>query len=82
VLNAVLGLISIVAAVLTWRSGNRRLIRINAAALIINTLTDLPGFFLHVTPGVKALTAVIVLAAVVAVVLMLRRDRGPVAVTD
>jgi hypothetical protein len=82
VINAVLGLVSIVAAVLAWRSGNRMLIRINAAALIINAVTDLPGFFLRTTAGIKALTAVVVLATVVAVVLMLRRDRGPVAVTD
>ena len=76
--NAVLGLICIVTAVLAWRSGSRMLIRINAAALIINAITTLPGFFLNVTAGVKAISAVIVLATVVAVVLMLRRDRGPV----
>ena len=78
VVNAVLGLICIVTAVLAWRSGSRMLIRINAAALIINAITTLPGFFLNVTAGVKAISAVIVLATVVAVVLMLRRDRGPV----
>jgi hypothetical protein len=42
----------------------------------------LPGFFLHGNAFIKFISALIVLATVLSVVLMLRRDRGPVPVTD
>jgi hypothetical protein len=42
-----------------------------------------PGFFIHgVSPGIKVVSAGIVLGTVLEVVLMLRRDRVPVKVTD
>ena len=39
-LNAALGMVSVVCAAIAWNSGNRLAIRINAAALIINTHHD------------------------------------------
>jgi Uncharacterized protein conserved in bacteria (DUF2332) len=82
VVNAVLGLVSIIAAVLAWRSGNRMLIGINAAALIINAITALPGIFVHSTAFIAFLSAAISLVTVLAVVLMLRPGQRPAAVTD
>jgi ABC-type arginine/histidine transport system permease subunit len=81
--SVVLGLVSVVCAVIALRSGNRVAIRIDAAALIVNAVLDVPGFFLHgVSPGIKVLSAALVLGTVLAVVLMLRRDRGRVTVND
>jgi hypothetical protein len=82
VVQTVLGLVSIVAALLAWRSGNRRLIRIDAAALTIDAQTNLPGFFVRDAAFVKLISALVVLATVVAVMLILHRGPGPAAVTD
>lgn len=81
-LSAVLGLVSIVAAVVAWRSGNRVAIRLNAAALIINAVTSLPAFFVDVSAGIKVAAAVTVLLTVLAVVLILSRERSSGAVLD
>ena len=45
-LNAAIGMVSVVCAIAAWNSGNRKAIRINAAALIINALMVLPGLFI------------------------------------
>ena len=82
VVSGVLGLVSVVCAVVAWRSGNRLAVRINAAALIINALTSLPAFFVDIDAWVKVASAVAVLLTVVALVLTLRRERSPYAVTD
>jgi hypothetical protein len=81
-LSAVLGVVTIVAAVIAWRSGNRLAIRIGAAALIVNAVTSLPAFFVDISAWIKLASAVTILLTVVAVVLMLRRENGPVAITD
>jgi hypothetical protein len=81
-LSAVLGVVSIVAAVVAWRSGNRVAIRLNAAALIINAVTSLPAFFVDVSAGIKVAAAVTVLLTVLAVVLILSRERSSGAVLD
>ena len=73
-LNAAIGMVSVVCAVLAWNTGNRRAIRIDAGALILNALMVLPGFFGD-TPALITLTsAVMVVGTVTAVVLMMRRE--------
>jgi hypothetical protein len=81
-LTAVLGLVSVVCAVVAWRSGNRLAVRINAAALIINALLSLPAFFVDIASWVKVGAALSVLLTVVALVLTLRREPTPYTVTD
>jgi hypothetical protein len=82
VLSAVLGLVSVVCAVVAWRSGNRLAIRINAAALLVNALTSLPAFFVDVDAWIKVGAAASVLLTVAALVLTLRREPTPYTVTD
>jgi hypothetical protein len=82
VVSGILGIVSVVCAVVAWRSGNRLAVRINAAALIINALTTLPAFFVDVAAWVKVAAAVSVLLTVVALVLTLRREPAPYTVTD
>ena len=80
-LNTAIGMVSVVCAVLAWNTGNRRLIRINAAALIVNALMVLPGIFFESPPFITIASAVIVVATVVSVVLMMRRSSEPSRVT-
>lgn len=82
VVSGVLGLVTLVCAVLAWRSGNRLVVRINAAALIINALLTMPAFFVDVASWIKVGAAVSVLLTVVALVLTLRREPTPYTVTD
>ena len=81
-LNAAIGMVSVVCAAIAWNSGNRLAIRVNAAALIVNALMVVPGLFIETTTFITVLSAVIVVATVVAVVLMMRRTTTPVAVVD
>ena len=81
-LNTAIGMVSVFCAVLAWNTGNRRLIRINAAALIVNALMVLPGIFFESPPFITIASAVIVVATVVSVVLMMRRSNEPNRVMD
>lgn len=76
VFSAVLGVLSIVTAVLAWRTGNRVALRVTAACVIINAITTLPALFADVDAGVKVSASVYVLASVLAVVLLLGRRRA------
>src|SRR5262245_42720601 len=82
VLAAAIGLVSVVCAVVAWNTGNRRAIRIDAAALIVNALMVVPGFFVDLTPFMTVVSAVFVVLPVVAVVLIMRPDRARTAVID
>jgi len=82
VLSALIGLVSVVCAVVAWRSGNRLAIRINAAALLVNALTSLPAFFVDIDAWIKVGAAVSVILTVAALVLTLRREPTPYTVTD
>ena len=44
-LGAAIGMVSVVCAIVAWNSGNRKAIRINAAALIVGALSVVPGLF-------------------------------------
>jgi hypothetical protein len=81
-LNAAIGMVSVVCAVLAWNTGNRRLIRLNAAALIINALLVVPGLFLDTTATIRVISAVTIVATVAAVVLTMRRSDTPSRVVD
>jgi hypothetical protein len=80
--NAALGLVSVVCAVIAWNSGNRLAIRINAAALIINTIMIVPGLFFEGPVWMPVLSAVTIVLTVIAVVLMMRRPSVRAAVVD
>jgi CHASE2 domain-containing sensor protein len=82
VLAAAIGMVSVVGASIAWNSGNRRAIRIDAAALIVNALMVVPGFFVDLTPFMTVLSAVFVIAPVAAVVLIMRREQVPPSVID
>ena len=78
-LNAAIGMVSVVCVALAWNSGNRKAIRINAAALIINALMVLPGLFMETPAFITITSAVIVVATLVAVVLTMRRSDEPLS---
>ncbi|MEV6237446.1 hypothetical protein [Lentzea sp. NPDC051838] len=81
VLGSVLGVIGLVAVVLAWR-GNQVALRVAAGAIIVNTLTGLPAFFVDVPMAIKALVGFSVVLTVVTVVLMFSGKRRLPAVTD
>jgi hypothetical protein len=81
-LQAVFGLVSVVAAVIAWRSGSRMAIRVDAAFLIVNGLMTVPGFFLDIPAGLKVVTSAIVLATVLSVVLMMGGHRSLLSVEN
>lgn len=81
-LGAALGMVSVVCAILAWNSGSRRLIRINAAALIINGLMIVPALFVDTTAFIRLASAIMIVGTIVAVVLMMRRQRSTARVVD
>ena len=81
-LNAALGLVYVVCAVIAWNSGNRLAIRINAAALIVNAIMIVPGLFFNGPVWMPVLSGVTIVLTVIAVVLMMRRTSAPVPVID
>jgi len=69
---AVLGIVTIVAAVWTWRTGNRVGSRVVAATRILSAVGALPAFFVEDVPaGLVAVAAAGVVLTVVAVWLVL-----------
>ena len=82
IIDAVLGLVGLVAVIITWRTGNRAALRVAAGAIIIMTLTALPAFFVDVPAGIKLLVGVAVLITIAAVVLMFSPGRRSTPVLD
>ena len=82
IIDAVLGLVGLVAVIITWRTGNRAALRVAAGAIIIMTLTALPAFFVDVPAGIKLLVGVAVLLTIAAVVLMFSPGRRSTPVLD
>lgn len=74
VLGAVLGVVSVVAAVLAWRTGSRTAVRVTAACVIVNAIVSVPAFFVDVDPGIKVAVTVSVLLSVLCVVLLFDRS--------
>lgn len=81
-LAAAVGMVSVVCAVVAWSSGNRRALRINAAALIFNAVMVLPGLFGDTPALIVVASAMFVVTTVVAVVLTMRRSGAPRPVVD
>lgn len=82
IIDSVLGLVGLVAVIVTWRTGNRAALRAAAGAIIIMTLTALPAFFVDVPAGIKLLVGVSVLLTIAAVVLMFSPGRRSTPVLD
>ncbi|MBT2532780.1 hypothetical protein J7E83_11730 [Arthrobacter sp. ISL-48] len=82
VVDSVLGLVGLVAVIVTWRTGNRAAQRVAAGAIIIMTLTALPAFFVDVPAVLKLLVGVAVLLTIAAVVLMFSPGRRSTPVLD
>ncbi|GIE94157.1 hypothetical protein [Paractinoplanes rishiriensis] len=82
VIDALLGLLTVVAVVVAWRSGRRGAVRIAAGARIVSMITALPAFFVDVPAAVQALVAVFVVVTISCVAMMLTPARRPVPVTD
>ena len=81
-LDAALGLITIVAAVFAWRTARRAAVRVTAGSRIVSMITALPAFFVDVPAGVKVLVGGFVLLTVASVVMMLAPRRESARVPD
>ena len=81
-IDAVLGLITIVAVVVAWRTGRRSAARIAAGSRIVSMVTALPAFFAGVSPGLLLLVSLFVVLTIACVALMLMPSRVPVPVSD
>jgi len=82
IIDAVLGLITIVAVVYAWRTGNRGAVRIAAGARIVSMITALPAFFVDVPAGIMLIVGIFVVATIACVAMMLLPSRTPVPVSD
>jgi hypothetical protein len=81
-LDGVLGLITVIAVVVAWRTAKRGAIRIVAGARIISMVTALPAFFVDVPAGLQVLVGFFVVVTIACVAMMLTPSRQPVTVTD
>ncbi|MFE1886293.1 hypothetical protein [Streptomyces diastatochromogenes] len=79
VADVVLGMITLVAVVHTWRTSNRTGCRVVAGARIIDVITALPALFVSGVPSwVVLVVAVFVVLGVVTIALVLSRPApGP-----
>lgn len=82
VADSVLGLAAVVAVIVAWVRRSRTAARLAAGAMVIITITALPGFFVDVPAPVKLLVAGSVLVTAVAVILILTPARRPPAVLE
>jgi hypothetical protein len=74
IFSAVLGLVTIVAVVIAWRTGSRPAVRVIAGARILSMILGLPAFFVSGIPaGLVVLTAVAAVLTIVAVALIVRK---------
>lgn len=74
IFGAVMGVVTVVAAVLGWRRRARVGLRVAAAARLLSMVTGLPAFFVDGVPApVVAFTAVAVLVTLVTVALLVSR---------
>ncbi|WP_392972917.1 hypothetical protein [Streptomyces sp. LN245] len=82
VADVVLGLITVVAVVHTWRTANRTGSRIVAGSRILSAVTALPALFVTgVAAWVVAVVAVLIVVTVVATALVLSRTVPETALT-
>lgn len=77
--DTVLGVLVVIAAVMAWRTGSRRLARLTTLGLVLILLTSLPALFVDVPAWVKASVGLYTLASVATCALMLAPNREPSA---
>jgi hypothetical protein len=82
IIDAVLGLITVVAVVQAWRTGSRGAVRIAAGARIVSMITALPAFFVGVPAGIMLFVGFFVVVTIACVAMMLLPSRTPVPVSD
>ena len=82
ILGGVIGLATLAAVAVAWRSGRRGALRIVAGTRVLSAITALPAFFVDVPPWLKLVVAVLVVLTVVCVVLVLSPARQPAVITD
>jgi hypothetical protein len=82
VLGGLLGIATLAAVVVAWRSGRRGALWIVAGTRVLSALTALPAFFVDVPALVKLLVAVFVVLTIVSVMLVLTPTRRAASVTD
>jgi hypothetical protein len=82
VLSALLGVVTLAAVVVAWRSGSRRALRLAAAARTVSAITTLPAFFVGPPAWILVLAALSVVLTIACVVLLLSPARRTAAVTD
>jgi hypothetical protein len=81
-LGGLLGLVTLAAVAVAWRSGRRGALRIVAGTRVLSAISALPAFFVDVPAWLKLVVAVLVVLTVVCVVLVLAPARRPATVTD
>ena len=82
VLGGLLGIATLAAVVVAWRSGRRGALWIVAGTRVLSALAALPAFFVDVPALVKLLVAVFVVLTIVSVALVLAPARRAASVTD
>ena len=81
VFSAVLGVVTLAAVVVAWRSGSRGGLRIVAASRVLSAITALPAFFVGPPAWIVIVVAVTVVLTIACVLLVLTPARSSV-VTD
>jgi hypothetical protein len=72
--DGVIGLVTLIAVIYTWRTGSRISARIVAGTRVLSALSALPAFFVKGVPaGTVALVGALVVLTVVSIVLVLAR---------
>lgn len=71
VIDTLLGVITVVAIVVAWRTRRRGLVRLAAGARIVSMITALPAFFAGVPAFLIVIVSALTVLTVTAVVLML-----------
>ena len=81
-LGGLLGIATLAAVVVAWRTGRRGALRVIAGTRVLSAITALPAFFVDVPAGLKLAVAVAVVLTVVCVVLVLAPTRRSASVVD
>ena len=81
-LGGLLGIATLAAAVVAWRTGKRGALRIVAGTRVLSAITALPAFFVDIPVWLKLVVAVAVVLTVVCVLLVLSPARRAASVTD
>ena len=82
ILDSILGLITVVAVVIAWRTARRGAVRIAAGARIVSMITALPAFFVDVPAALQVVVALFVAVTIASVAMMLIPAHQPALVSD